>query len=317
MALKIAFDWSPSVLHAGLFLAKREGIYDRDPETRCQFLIPTSGHVEHTSPRLLELNEAQIAIMSSDDVVFYHTQTNRPKLVALASLIQHRDDTTALCCWSDKIKKPSDLDGKVYASWGGHYEVDFVRHMITKDGGKGDFRVVRPNGPEAWNLFLRKEADAVWIYTTCEGVEAELAGKKAQMRLFHPNEYQMPMLNCPVLVCREDYFNSNNAKIRKFLLATAEGYERAAAMEPTRFAELFSTTTGVPTPRQVLAEQFNRTKSLFLGSNNRWGTLDSKGWERLVNFMDKDLHLLKDEHGNQIPAGRIGSGIIRQEAMLA
>lgn len=317
MVLKIAFDWSPNVLHSGLFVAKREGFYDKDPDTRCEFLIPTSGHVQHTAPRLLELNEVQLGIMSPDDVVFYHTQTNKPKLVALASLIQHRDDSTALCVWSDRIKKPADLDGKVYAAWGGHYETDFLRTMATKDGGKGDFRVVRPNGPEAWNTFLRKEADAVWIYTNCEGVEAELAGKQNQTRLFHPRDFQIPLLNSPVLVCRQDYFETHSSQVRKFLLATGQGYQKAAVMEPTRFAEMFSSVAGVPTPKHVLAEQFNRTKPLFLDANQQWGFLDAKAWERLVNFMDKEAHLLRDEKGNQIPAGRIGSGIILQGAMIA
>lgn len=314
MVLKIAFDWSPNIFHAGLFMAKHERLYDKDSDAHCEFLIPISGHVQHTAPRLLELYEADIGIMSADDVIYYHTQADKPKLVALANLVQHREDIVALCTWKNMIKKPGDLDGKKLAAWGGHYEVELTRLMATRDGGTGDFKVVRPNGPEAWNTFCKHEADAVWIYTNCEGVEAELSGKINQMNIFKPN---MPLINSPVLVCREDVFQSKHAQISKFLAATAKGYERVVEMEPTRFAEVFCSVAKVTTPKEILAEQLTRTRDLFLGAERRWGVLNNKSWENLINWMDKDAHILKDESGHRIAAGRVGSGFIIQGPMLA
>ena len=60
---------------------------------------------------------------------------------------------------SSGIDRPSQLDGKVYASYGARYEGRIVQQMIRNDGGKGDYTESTPPMLGIWNTLLKVPPD--------------------------------------------------------------------------------------------------------------------------------------------------------------
>lgn len=56
---------------------------------------------------------------------------------------------------SSGIDRPSQLDGKVYASYGARYEGRIVQQMIRNDGGKGEYTESTPPMLGIWNTLLK------------------------------------------------------------------------------------------------------------------------------------------------------------------
>ena len=60
-------------------------------------------------------------------------------MVSVASVLQKGVTELAVLDSSD-IKRPKDLDGRLYAGFGLPYEEPLIKTVITSDGGKGTFR---------------------------------------------------------------------------------------------------------------------------------------------------------------------------------
>ena len=66
------------------------------------------------------------------------------------------ESTSAIVTLADSgIERPSQLDGKVYASYGARYEGRIVQQMIKNDGGKGEFQESTPPMLGIWNTLLK------------------------------------------------------------------------------------------------------------------------------------------------------------------
>ena len=143
---------------------------------------------------------------------------------------------------SSGIDRPSQLDGKVYASYGARYEGRIVQQMIRNDGGKGDYTESTPPMLGIWNTLLKVppdgqlpldflplyhhlltphllitltssrcicqgEADATWVFMGWEGVEAELKGVK--LNSFKLEDFKVPYGHSPLLVTHPDIIRSD------------------------------------------------------------------------------------------------------------
>ena len=51
--------------------------------------------------------------------------------------------------------RPSQLDGKRYASYGARYEGRIVQEVIRRDGGKGEYAELTPPMLDIWGVFLK------------------------------------------------------------------------------------------------------------------------------------------------------------------
>lgn len=88
-----------------------------------------------------------------------HCTPGTKQMRAVATLLA--DSTSAIVTLaSSGIDRPSQLDGKVYASYGARYEGRIVQQLIRNDGGKGDFTESTPAMLGIWNTLLKASAAA-------------------------------------------------------------------------------------------------------------------------------------------------------------
>ena len=113
---------------------------------------------------------------SPEGVVGWNTAPGRPQLKAVAALLRDRNTSAIVTLKSSGINSMKDLDGKRYASYAARFEGRIVQRMIQHAGGVGDYVEDTPPMLGIWNTLLEGEADATWVFTQWEGVEAKLKG---------------------------------------------------------------------------------------------------------------------------------------------
>ena len=127
--------------------------------------------------------KADIGVSFPPNVVFSRAQGL--DVVSVASVLQKGVTELAVLDSSD-IKRPKDLDGRLYAGFGLPYEAPLIKTVITSDGGKGTFRTATLS-TAAYEALYAKRADFTEIFTTWEGIEADIRGIK--LRTFRPDQF--------------------------------------------------------------------------------------------------------------------------------
>ena len=96
-------------------------------------------------------------------------------------------------CIRDRIKRPRDLDGKSYASYGARYEEPIIRQLIKNDGGLGKIKVGYPKRLGVWNTVISKKYDSTWIFLNWEGIE------KPDLEYFKLSDFNIPYSYSPLI----------------------------------------------------------------------------------------------------------------------
>jgi ABC-type nitrate/sulfonate/bicarbonate transport system substrate-binding protein len=128
----IALDWTANTNHTGFYVAKTKGFYaELGLEVRID--TPDMDNYSRTPAKKVELGQADMALCPFESVISYRTKTKAFDAVAIATIFQ--EDLSAIASLaSSGIQRPSDLDGKVYASYKARYEDEIVRQMIKNNG---------------------------------------------------------------------------------------------------------------------------------------------------------------------------------------
>jgi ABC-type nitrate/sulfonate/bicarbonate transport system substrate-binding protein len=218
-------------------------------------------------------------------------------LVSLAAVIQK--DTSAFVTLKDSgITSPKQLEGKKYAGFGAPYEEPVIATMIKNDGGtSGKIQNITTNvfGMDA---VTSKQADFVWIFMGWDGVDAQLKG--LQLNVMPPTKYGIPERYTPVIFSSQTAINGKADALKRFMKATARGYEYAIS-NPKDAADLliaanpkgtFSDTNLVYKSQEYLSPRYKE-------GVDKWGTQTLKAWTDFPKFM-YDNKLLLDANGQPL-----------------
>jgi ABC-type nitrate/sulfonate/bicarbonate transport system substrate-binding protein len=200
----------------------------------------------------------------------------------VASVLQRGVTELAVLDSSD-IRRPKDLDGRLYAGFGLPYEEPLIKTVITSDGGKGTFRTATLS-TAAYEALYAKRADFTEIFTTWEGIEADIRGIK--LRTFKPDQFGVPDHPAVVLIAKGDAVSKRKATLQKFLDVTRRGYE-FAQKSPDEAAKVFADylpKETFPEPDMVKRSQ-TMMAPLLLGKDGRWGTQDSTSWDAYTKWL--------------------------------
>ncbi len=233
--IAVALDWTPNTNHAGFYVAKAKGFY-ADAGLNVALLSPHLDEYKDTPASKLTSGKAQFAVTPSETVISFHTNTaeEKPKIVAVATLLQ--DSTSAIVTLkSSGIDKPAQLDGKRYASYAARFEGRIVQQMIRNDGGKGDYIELVPPMLGIWNTLLTGDADATWIFSAWEGIQAKRKG--IELNSFKLEDYNIAYGYSPVLITLPSTLSDDADMVKAFLAATSKGY-KFAVENPKAAAEL-------------------------------------------------------------------------------
>ena len=275
--VSLALDWTPNVNHIGIYVAQQQGWYVQ-AGVKLQILPYAS-----TAPEVLVTAGRADVGVSSEDAVASAAASSAP-VVSIAAILSHNTASFAVLAKS-AIKRPKDLDGKIYAAFGAPYETPIIQRLIRSDGGKGEFKspVLTAGGLPA---LLSGRVDFMWIFEGTEGVEAKRQGNP--LRTFALTDYGVPDTYTPVLVA--DPKRLATPRLRAFLNATARGYEYARA-HPAEAAKLMLKALpkgtfpdpGVLTDGAVWLSAHNA----YARPGQAWGTQSLKVWTDYPAFLLK------------------------------
>lgn len=307
-SIKVALDWTPNSNHTGFFVAKHKGYY-ADAGLDVSFISPHVDNYHATPASRLLTSEATFAITPSESVVSAHTHPDKskPKLQAVATLLQS-STSAVVTLKSSGVDRPKLLDGKKYASYGARYEGRIVAQLIKNDGGKGEFIEETPAMLGIWQTLLTGNADATWVFLGWEGVEAKIKG--VELNTFRLEDYNIPYGYSPLLVAHPDFLRTSPDSVRKFLEATARGFQLAAA-QPKEAAAILLEAVGhefkdQPLPAdldpRIVHDAQEYLAQHYLTPSGAWGRMDGAVWTTFVDWLSSS-GLLTDKVQSRGPAG--------------
>jgi ABC-type nitrate/sulfonate/bicarbonate transport system substrate-binding protein len=197
----------PAGNHVGMYVAKAQGLYSA-AGLDVSFLSPHSDGYKATPASRVESGVALFAVAPSESVISHNTAPPshpKPPLKAVAALLQ-ADTSAIVTLASSGIDRPAKLDGKRYASYGARYEGRIVQEMIKADGGSGEYVEAALPMLGLWGTVLEGKADATWVFTAWEGVQAARRG--VALNAFRLGDFGIPYGYSPVLLAHPDALRS-------------------------------------------------------------------------------------------------------------
>ena len=221
--IKIALDWTPNINHIGIFVAKEMGFYHEE-KIDVQILNPADDNYSLTPGKKLEMGITDFAIAPFETVISLNNKINTVNAIAVFAIL--KEDISSIATLSSSVlKRPKDLDGKIYASYKARYEDQIVKELIKNDGGSGDIKLIYPDKLGIWNTLLQQKADATWIFNNWEGIEA--ASKNIPLNKFQLTDFNIPYCYSPVIITEKNNLITRRKEYEHFIKATKKGYQFA------------------------------------------------------------------------------------------
>lgn len=272
----LALDWTPNTNHTGIYVALAKDWYKQ--QGLDLKILPYSPSV--SSSVLVSSDKADAGISFIEDVVG-ETAKNNP-LVSLGAILQH-NTSGLITLKSSGINRPKDLEGKIYGGYGSPFENPIISEIIKKDSGSGDFKnIVLEVG--AMQALQTKKIDFVWVFSGWELIQANLDGIK--YNYFPLTKYGIPDSPTAVFIATPGKIKNSTELLKKFMTATAQGYEYAR-LYPKESAQILinQTPSGTfPNPQLVFSSQEFMSKS-YADKNKQWGIQDIKSWTGYPQFI--------------------------------
>ena len=213
---KLALDWTPNINHIGFIVGKEKGFYE-NYNINLDIQSPSNDNYKNSPAKKIELGIVDFGLCPTESVLSFRTKNNPFNLFAIGTIFQ--EDVSAIVVSIDSpIKRPKDLDGRSYASYGARYEDQIVKQLIKNDGGKGDIKISYPKRLGVWNTMKNNLYDSTWIFMNWEGIE------NPNLNFFRLKDYDIPYSYSPLIVASEKLINGSQSEINDFLKATKQGY---------------------------------------------------------------------------------------------
>ncbi len=270
----VLLDWFPNTNHTGLYAAKQLGYYQE-----AGLLVDIIQPAEGGTAQLIASGQGDFGVSYQEEVTIARSQ-DLP-VVAIAAVIQH--NTSGFASPTDRnILTPADFEGKTYGGWGSPAETAIIKALMDKH--QADIAQVNFINIGAADFFtsIQKDIDFSWIYWGWTGIEAESRDMDLNFISISQEIKELDFYT-PVLIASEDKIASDPELIRKFLQATAKGYEFAIASPDEAAALLINNVPElninlVQASQQYLAGQYQ-------ADAQRWGEMKLEVWQSYGNFM--------------------------------
>ena len=275
--VRLALDWTPNTNHTGFFVARNKGWY-REAGIDLRILPYASA----TPEALLAGGQAECGISFQDSMTF--AVAAGADIVSVAAILQKTASAIGVLA-DGPIQRPRDLDGKTYAGFGYPNEKPTLKSVIKADGGTGEFTVATLDAA-AYEALYSKRADFTIPFTAWEGVEAEQRGVK--LRYFQFSDYGFPEFYQVVLACDRGWLEREPEAAKRFVGATARGFELAAKDPATGSQILIAENPGVFDANPALpaaSQAFLAEGSYLLDESGRFGRQTLERWTAYSTFL--------------------------------
>ena len=272
----VVLDWTPNTNHTGMYVALSKGWY-KDEGLDVKILPYVSGASPTT---LVTSGKADVGVSSTESVVA--SAGGGEPVVSIAAIIQH--NTSGFMARKDAgITSPKDLDGKLYGGWGTPVEAAILKTIIMQDGGKGTYKDVTVD-VAAMEALRNKQIDFFWVFEGWEVIQAREQG--LDVVYFPSLTYGIADYYTPVLITSKKQIQEKPEDLKKFMRATAKGYEYAMT-NPKSAAQLLidiAPKGTFPDTKFIFASQEFLSKQ-YVDKGRKWGLQDKKAWREYPQFM--------------------------------
>jgi putative hydroxymethylpyrimidine transport system substrate-binding protein len=276
--LTVMLDWFPNADHAGLYAAQASGEYER-AGLDVQFVTPPDA----AAPlKLLEAGRVDLAISYEPDVMLARDQG--ADVVAVGALVQ-KPLTSLMSVGDHAIADPRQLAGKTVGTAGIPYQSAYLRTVLDKAGVDPDTVKEVNVGFKLTQAMISKKVDAtIGAFWNVEGVQLAEARRK-------PHILRMEDLGVPtydelvVAAARKELDQTGASKVRRFLQATARGYQ-LVKRDPNKGVDaLLGANRDLD--RGMTTASVRATLPVFFpeSSDNPWGWQEPAEWAAYEKWM--------------------------------
>lgn len=288
---KVTFvlEWSPNTNHTGVYVAQAKDFY-KDLGLDVEIVAPPEGGASS----LVASGKAQFGVDVQEALGTELSLENPLPITAVASIIDH--NTSGLISAKEKdIDDFSKLEGKIYASWDGATELAIMKQTMTDAGCNFDkLKTVPAPATDAVSLIQSGDIDVVWVYEAWDVISAQLSNVDYNFIKFSD---ETPVLDfyTPLIIANNDFLEAHPETAKKFIEATAKGYEYAIE-NPEDAAQILVDAVPelsldlVTASQQFLAKEYKAEKT-------QWGTFDEERWTNFYDWM-YDQKLIPSALGN-------------------
>lgn len=274
--VRFLLDWTPNTNHTGIYIAKERGYYK---ELGLDVEILPAGN--DAAIEVISGEGAEFAIGEQEGITLAYSAHPDIDIVAVAALLQS-NTSGFLVSEKSGIKSPKDMAGKQFGGNETSINKAILNHIIVKDGGEKD--TVKYKNVNSMDVMqgLQYGIDFEWAYAGWDVIKAKLENKN--MPFIKLTDYDRDLeFYTPVIMASNKYLNKNSDTAKKFLKATARGYEDAIK-DPKSAAEILMKNA------QGLDSALVENSQKFLGNHYKenapyWGHMEPEVWEKLTKFL--------------------------------
>ncbi len=290
--LVLALDWSPNILHAGIFLALEQHTFS-EADLVVEWFSPERDNYQKKPIQRLVDGEVDLCIGPSEHLMFYGwgEEKNQPQALAVASLLSQAQSAFVSHRSAD-ISSPADWPAHTYIGYDTPLESAIIQSMIQNSGGEGTMEVVQPGRLQVWDAFLEREGSVAWIFSHWEGQLAATQG--IDLDYFYPAEYGVPYGYSSVLMARAQISEQKGEAIQRFLAILSATYSELAASENIpEMAERLCSFIDHPnfSDKEMIAAALSDIQAAFsVEVDMDWGQMQERRWASYLEWMrENDL----------------------------
>ena len=276
---KISFvlEWEPNTNHTGVYVAAAKGFYE-EAGLFVEILTPP----ESGAAGFVASGKAQFGIDVQEILGVELTLEEPLPITAVAAVISH-NNSGIISLKEAGLDSFGKLSGKTYASWDAPGEVEILKQAIRDAGGDPEKMLVVPAPAyDAIAMLSSGLVDIVWVYENWDVIAADIAGVEYNFIKFADAS---PVLDfyTPLIIANNDFLKNKPETAKKFVQATAAGYEYAMK-NPKEAAEIL--LEAVPElPADLIYKSQEYLAGTYASPNEKWGVFDESRWSAFYDWM--------------------------------
>lgn len=275
----VILDWVPNTNHTGLYTAVAKGYYAAEG-LDVEIIQPSEGG----TASLIASGQGSFGISYQEEVTYARTAAEALPIKAIAAIIQHNTSGFASPI-SKGIESPKDFEGKKYGGWGSPAEKATIKGLMDKENA--DFNQVEMIDLGALDFFqaTKDHVDFTWIYYGWDGIAAEI--KEVPINFIKLQDYNENLdFYTPVIIANETLLTDQPDLAKKFLKATAKGYEFAIE-NPKESVEILL-AEAPETDSEIAHASQEYLANEYISDASQWGIMEQKRWEGYSDWMYKN-----------------------------
>jgi len=274
----LMLDWTPNTNHTGVYVAMAKGWY-RDEGIALDIQQPGATVLPN---QVVAERQALFGVSSQEQVVIDRSQ-GLP-IVSIAAIIQH--NTSGFASVKEAgVQRPADLASKRYGAFGLPFEKPFLDALLKCDGADAsNIQIVQLGPTSDFRAMLGREIDFAWIFFAWDGVAAEVAGQPYNMLMLSDYADCVPDYYTPLIITSESLIAENPDLVRRFLRATARGYDFAIRNPDEAATILLEQVPELQTSADIVRASARWLAPRYQAEATRWGEQRAEVWQTFTDF---------------------------------